>query len=82
MSGFHYLGKEEVHPVDETVQEHVTFQWMAHYLKKERNVMVDNFFTLVKLTNKLKAEDTRIVYTMKLFWLKEMALQILDTQEN
>jgi len=82
MSGFYCLGKEEVHPVDETLQEHVKFQRMAHYLKKERNVMVDNFFTSVKLTNKLKAEDTSIVYTMKLFWLKGMALQVMDTKEN
>jgi len=82
MSGFYCLGKEEVHPVDETLQEHVKFQWMAHYLKKRRNVMVDNFFTSVKRTNKLKAEDTSIVCTMKLFWLKGMPLQILDTKEN
>ena len=44
--------------------------------------MVDNFFTSVKRTNKLKAEDTSIVCTMKLFWLKGMPLQILDTKEN
>jgi hypothetical protein len=59
---------------------------MTPYLKKQRNVMVfvmvDNFFTSLKLTNTLKAEDTSIVYIMKLFWLKGMALQILDTKEN
>jgi len=58
---------------------------MAPYVKKGRKswiVMVDNFFTSLKLTNTLKAEDTSIVYTVKLFWLKGMALQILDTKEN
>jgi hypothetical protein len=29
----------------------------------------------------VKAEDSSIVYTMKHFWLKGMALQILDTKE-
>jgi len=29
MNGFYCLGKEEVHHVDETLQEHVKFQWMA-----------------------------------------------------
>jgi len=86
MNGFYCLGKEEVHPVDETLQQHVKFQWMTPYLKKRRNVMVivmvDNFLTSVKPTNTLKAEDTSIVNTMKLFWLKGMALQILDTKEN
>jgi hypothetical protein len=86
MNAFYCLGKEDVHSIDETLQEHVRFQWMARYLKKGRNVlvivMVDNFFTSVKLTNKLKAEDTSIVYTMKLLWLKGMALQVLDTKEN
>lgn len=86
MHGFYCLGKEDLHPVDETLQEHVRFQWMAPYLKKGRNVMVivmvDNFFTSVKLANKLKAKDTSIVYAMKLFWLKGMALQVWDTKEN
>jgi hypothetical protein len=27
MNGFPYLRKEEVHPVDESLQEHVTLQW-------------------------------------------------------
>jgi len=82
MNGLYCLRKEEVHPVDETLQEHVRFQWMALYLKKGKYVMVDNFFTSVKHTNKLNAEDTSIVYTMKLFWLKGMTIQILDTKEN
>jgi len=50
-----FIAWERVHPVDETLQEHVKFQWMAPYLKKGRNVMVivlvDSFFTSVKLTN-------------------------------
>jgi hypothetical protein len=41
---------------------------MVPYLKKGRNVMADNFFTSEKHTEKLKAEDTVIVYIMKLFW--------------
>jgi hypothetical protein len=58
LNGFPYPEKDKLHPVDESLLEHITLQLMDPYLKKGRNVTTDNFFTLAKLAEKLKAKDT------------------------
>ncbi|KAJ4428449.1 hypothetical protein ANN_24486, partial [Periplaneta americana] len=64
-NGFPYLGKNEQRPDDDTLLENVVMRLAAPYLNKGRNMTTDNFFTTVKVGNKLKEKDTSLVGTMK-----------------
>ena len=64
VNGFPYLGKDEHRPKNESVSEYVVLQLMDPYLGKGRNVTTDNFFTSVKLAEKLEKKKTTIVGTM------------------
>lgn len=64
LNGFPYLGKDNHRPADQSLSEHVVLKLMEPFLGKGRNVTTDNFFTSVKLAEKLKAKKTSIVGTM------------------
>ena len=64
VNGFPYLGRDDHRPKDETVSEYVVLQLMEPYVGKGRNVTTDNFFTSVKLADKLEKKKTTIVGTM------------------
>lgn len=64
VNGFPYLGKDEHRPANESLSEYVVLQLMGPYLGKGRNVTTDNFFTSVKLAEKLEKKKTTIVGTM------------------
>ena len=67
VNGFPYLGKDEHRPKDQSMSEYVVLKLMHPYLGKGRNVTTDNFFTSVKLAEKLKTRKTTIVGTMNHF---------------
>lgn len=64
VNGFPYLGKNEARPKNQSLSEYIVIQLMEPFLGKGRNVTCDNFFTSVKLAEKLKAKRTSIVGTV------------------
>ena len=64
LNGFPYLGKDVHRPEGIPLSEHIVLKLMDPYLLKGRNVTTDNFFTSVKLAEKLEAKKTSIVGTM------------------
>lgn len=64
VNGFPYLGKDDQRPTTETLSENVVLRLLEPYTNKGRNVTTDNFFTSLKLAEKLKAKNTSIVGTM------------------
>ena len=64
VNGFPYLGTDAHRPTNQSVSEFVVLQLMDPYLGKGRNVTTDNYFTSVKLAEKLESKKTSIVGTM------------------
>ena len=64
LNGFPYLGKDVHRPDGTPLSEHVVMKLLDPYLGKGRNVTTDNFFTSLKLAEKLEAKKTSIVGTM------------------
>jgi hypothetical protein len=64
LHGFPYLGKDVNRPEGIPLSEHIVLKLMYPYLLNGRNVTTDNFFTSVKLAEKLEAKKTSIVGTM------------------
>lgn len=64
VNGFPYLGKDAHRPSNQPVSEYIVLQLMDPYLGKGRNVTTDNFFTSVRLAEKLQEKKTSIVGTM------------------
>ncbi|KAF2888167.1 hypothetical protein ILUMI_18005 [Ignelater luminosus] len=65
LNAFPYLRKDETRPQDQTLSENVVLRLLEPFTKKERNVTTGNFFTSVKLAEKLsKLNTTRRVGTM------------------
>ena len=64
LNGFPYLGKDARRPSNQPISEYIVLQLMDPYLGKGRNVTTDNFFTSVKLAEKLEKKKTSIVGTM------------------
>ncbi|KAF2884724.1 hypothetical protein ILUMI_21450 [Ignelater luminosus] len=64
LNAFPYLGKDETRPQDQTLSENVVLRLLEPFTKKGRNVTTDNFFTSVKLAEKLAKLNTTIVGTM------------------
>ena len=63
-NGIPYFGKDNLRPANESLPENVIMQLMDPYLKKGRNITTDSFFTLLKLAERLKAQQTSLVGTM------------------
>ena len=64
LNGFPYLGKDDHRPSDQTLSEHVVLKLMEPFLGGGHNVTTDNFFTSVKLGQKLANKKTSIVGTV------------------
>ena len=64
-NAFPYLGKDDLRPQSEPLSEYVVIKLMEPYIKSGRNVTTDNFFTSLKLGERLKALQTSIVGTVK-----------------
>ncbi|KAF2887332.1 hypothetical protein ILUMI_18841 [Ignelater luminosus] len=64
LNAFSYLGKDETRPQDQTLSKNVVLQLLQPFTKKGRNVTTDNYFTSVKLAEKLIKLNTTIVGTM------------------
>ncbi|KAF2890870.1 hypothetical protein ILUMI_15303 [Ignelater luminosus] len=64
LNAFSYLGKDETRPQDQALSENVVLRLLEPFTKKGRNVTTDNFFTSVKLKEKLPKLNTTIVGTM------------------
>lgn len=56
LNGFPYLVKDVRRPDGISLSEHVVMKLMDPYLGKGRNVTTDNFFTSLKLAEKLEAK--------------------------
>lgn len=59
-----YLGKDDSRPSNQPVAEHVVLSLVKPFVGKGRNVTMDNFFTSLKLAEKLHAKQTSIVGTL------------------
>lgn len=64
LNGFPYLGKDVDRPTSQPLSEYVVLRLVEPYMGKGRNVTTDNFFTSVKLAEKLKAKNTSLVGTV------------------
>ncbi|KAF2886752.1 hypothetical protein ILUMI_19418 [Ignelater luminosus] len=78
---FPYLGKDELRPEGELLAENVVIRLMEPYLRTGRNVTTDNFFTSLKLAERLKAMQTSIVGTMKRT-RKEIPAVVCNSKES
>ena len=54
LSSFSYMGKDDSHPVEVTLGEHVVLQLLEPYRKTGQNVTTDNFFTSLSLAKTLR----------------------------
>jgi len=66
LQGFPYLGKDETHPADMQLGEHVVLKLMEPFLDKGRNVTTDNFFTSLSLARRLLSRSTSLVGTVRM----------------
>lgn len=64
LNGFPYLGKDDSRPTDMLLSEHIVIKLMEPFLKKGRNVTVDNFFTSLNLAKNLQKQSTSLVGTV------------------
>ncbi|KAF2891488.1 hypothetical protein ILUMI_14685 [Ignelater luminosus] len=62
-NAFLYVGKDELRLEGESLPENVVIRLMEPCLRTGRNVATDNFFTSLKLAERLKAKQTSIVGT-------------------
>ncbi|XP_068215907.1 piggyBac transposable element-derived protein 4-like [Palaemon carinicauda] len=85
LNAFPYLGKDELRPANQPLSTHVVRRLMEPFTGKGRNVITDNFFTLLQLAEHLKAKNTSIVGTMNKarreipFQMKSWKGQLYDT---
>ena len=54
LSSFPYMGKDDSHPAEVTLSEHVVLRLLEPYRKTGQNVTKDNFFTSVNLAKTLR----------------------------
>ncbi|KAF2892416.1 hypothetical protein ILUMI_13754 [Ignelater luminosus] len=80
-NAFPYLGKDELRPEEEAHPENVVIKLTEPYLRRGRNVTIDNFFTSLKLAERLKAMQTSIVGTMKRT-RKEIPAVVCNSKES
>ncbi|KAM3603127.1 uncharacterized protein V6R79_016937 [Siganus canaliculatus] len=64
LNGFPYLGKDESRPATQGLGESVVMKLVEPFLDKGRNITTDNFFTSLKLAEKLISRKTSLVGTM------------------
>jgi hypothetical protein len=64
VNAFPYLGRDDTRPPGDSLSESVVMKLMQPYLGKGRNVTVDNFFTSLRLAERLKKSKTSLVGTM------------------
>ncbi|KAF2894950.1 hypothetical protein ILUMI_11225 [Ignelater luminosus] len=64
LNAFPYLGKDGTRPQNQALSENVVLRLLEPFTKKGRNVTIDNFFTSVRLAEKLIKLNTSIVGTM------------------
>lgn len=81
LNGFPYLGKDHSRPANQPLSEHVVLRFVEPFTGKGRNVTTDNFFTSVKLADKLKAKKTSLVGTMNRI-RREIPRCIKQSREN
>ncbi|KAF2891452.1 hypothetical protein ILUMI_14721, partial [Ignelater luminosus] len=74
-------GKNELRPEGKSLPESVVIRLMEPYLRTERNVTTDNFFTPLKLAKRLKAMQTSVVDTVKRT-RKEIPAVVCDSKES
>ncbi|KAF2883531.1 hypothetical protein ILUMI_22647 [Ignelater luminosus] len=67
LNAFPYLGKDKTRPQNQALSENVVLRLLEPFTKKGRNVTTHNFFTSVKLAEKLAKLNTTIVRTMNRF---------------
>ncbi|KAF2883529.1 hypothetical protein ILUMI_22645 [Ignelater luminosus] len=67
LNAFPYLGKDKTGSQNQALSENVVLRLLEPFTKKGRNVTTDNFFTSVKLAEKLAKLNTTIVGTMNRF---------------
>ncbi|GFT73520.1 piggyBac transposable element-derived protein 4 [Trichonephila clavipes] len=60
LNGFPYLCKDEKHPVNLSLSEHVVLLLIKPSENKARNTTTDNFFTTLNLSQMLKTERTLV----------------------
>ena len=64
LNSFPYMGKDDSHPAERTLGEHVVFRLLKPYRKTGRNVTTDNFFSWVNLAKTLRQQEISIVGTV------------------
>lgn len=65
LNGFPYVGKDETANPQLRLSENVVIKLTEPHLNKGRNITTDNYFTSIKLAEKLKSKNTTLVGTMK-----------------
>ena len=60
-----YLGRDELRPVNVQLGEHVVCTLMENFFNRGHNVTCDNFFTSLRLLQRLKQMKTSIVGTVR-----------------
>ncbi|XP_068201199.1 piggyBac transposable element-derived protein 4-like [Palaemon carinicauda] len=81
LNGFPYLGKDESRPSNQPLSEYVVLKLTEPYTGKGRNVTTDNFFTSVKLAEKLLAKNTSLVGTVNRI-RREIPISIRNTRDK
>ena len=80
MNGFPYLGKNKFRPTNQPLSEH-DLRLTVPYIKKGRKVITNNFFTSSKLAEKLQAQNSSLVRTMKRIG-REIPMEVRNSREN
>ncbi|XP_068233497.1 piggyBac transposable element-derived protein 4-like [Palaemon carinicauda] len=81
LNGFPYLGKDKSRPSNQPLSEYVVLKLTESYTGKGRNVTTDNFFTSVKLAEKLLAKNTSLVGTVNRI-RREIPISIRNTRDK
>ena len=63
-NGFPYIGKDDLRPDDVQVTEHVVLKLADPFLNEGRNITADNYFSSMKLAEKLRVAKTSYVGTV------------------